>query len=131
MMQKDFDTWNEGKKIINMRQDTSVIFFKEQEIWWSHFGLNVGDEQDGKGEGFLRPILVLKKFSPDIFYALPLTTKTRVRSYLVPCPSLDGIFRQVNITQMKMLDIKRLHEKITFVPQETFLKIRKAVRNLF
>ena len=130
-MQKDFDTWNEDKKTINIREDTSQIFFKEQEIWWSYVGLNVGYEQDGKGKGFLRPILVLKKFNKDTFVVLPLTTRTYKRDYLVLCPSLDGIFRQANITQLKTLDIKRLHERITFVPQESFMEIRKAVRNLF
>ena len=130
-MQKDFDIWNEEKKIINIREDTSQIFFKEQEIWWSYLGLNVGYEQDGKGEGFLRPILVLKKFNKDTFVILPLTTKTYKRDYLMHCPSLDGMFRQANISQLKTLDIKRLHERITFVPQESFMEIRKAVRNLF
>jgi mRNA interferase MazF len=130
-MQKDFDTWNEEKKFINVRQDTSAIFFKEQEIWWTHFGLNVGNEQDGKGEEFLRPVLVLKKFSPTMFYALPLTTKKQTRNYLVPCPSLDKVSRQVNITQMKTLDIRRLDRRITFVQEEHFAVIRKAVRELF
>ena len=67
-MQKDFDTWNKEKKIINTREDTSQIFFKEHEIWWSSLGLNVSYEQDGKGQGFLRPVLVLKTFNPDTFY---------------------------------------------------------------
>jgi|ERR1035437_3720178 mRNA interferase MazF len=130
-MQKNFDTWNEEKKIINIRQDTPHIFFKEQEIWWCFFGLNIGYEQDGKGQGFLRPVLVIKKFNPDTFVALPLTTKTRMRSYLIPCPSLDEVFRQANISQLKVLDIKRLDRRITFVQEEVFKKIRKAVRELF
>jgi mRNA interferase MazF len=130
-MQKDFDTWNEEKKVINVRQDTPQMFFKEQEIWWSYIGLNVGYEQDGKGDGFVRPILVIKKFGSDTFVALPLTTKTRTRSYLVPCTSLDGVFRQANITQLKTLDVKRLRDRITFASQESFVEIRKAVREIF
>ena len=31
-MQKDFDTWNEEKKIINIRQDTTSLFFEERDI---------------------------------------------------------------------------------------------------
>ena len=130
-MQKDFNTWNREKKVINIREDTTQIFFKEQEIWWSFLGLNVGYEQDGKGDGFIRPVLVIKKFSRDTFVALPLTTKTKKRNYLVPCLGIDGIFRQANITQLKTLDIKRLDRRITFVQEEYMAVIRKAVRGLF
>ena len=31
--QKDFDTWNEEKKIINIRQDTATLFFEELKTW--------------------------------------------------------------------------------------------------
>ncbi|MDR3558578.1 MAG: type II toxin-antitoxin system PemK/MazF family toxin [Candidatus Pacebacteria bacterium] len=130
-MQKNFNAWNEKKKIVHDRENAQRTFFKEQEIWWSYIGLNVGYEQDGKGENFMRPILILKKLNPDTFIALPLTTKTKAREYLIPCPGLDGIFRQGNITQIKTLDIKRLHARITYVPLDSFTKIKKSVKELF
>ena len=36
-------------------------------------GLNIGYEQDGKGEDFLRPVLILKKFNKRVFLGIPLT----------------------------------------------------------
>jgi mRNA-degrading endonuclease toxin of MazEF toxin-antitoxin module len=130
-MQKDFDTWNEEKKIINIRQDTTSLFFEEREIWWCRCGLNVGYEQDGKGVDFLRPVLVIRKLSPNTFYGLPLTLKTKKHKYLISCPAHDAVIRQVALSQMKSLDIRRLHERMTLVTEETFKEIRKAVRELF
>jgi mRNA interferase MazF len=127
----DFDTWNEVKKDTNFTRDTSKIFFKEQEIWWCYIGINIGYEEDGKGERSLRPVLILRKFGPHTFAALPLTTTDKKHPYHVRCDAGDGRSRQAIISQIKTIDIRRLHEKITFVQQEPFSIIRKAIRELF
>jgi len=51
-MNKDFNFWNDQKKLTN-DLDPSNIYFKEREIWWCHLGANVGQEQDGKGVRFV------------------------------------------------------------------------------
>ena len=61
-MNKDFDTWNEEKKGLEIVAPDTLIFH-EREIWWSSIGLNVGDEEDGKNDLFERPVLVLRKFN--------------------------------------------------------------------
>jgi mRNA interferase MazF len=58
-MQKDFDKWNEQKKELDKKQKD--MLFKEREIWWCNLGLNIGDEENGKGEKSTRPILIIKK----------------------------------------------------------------------
>ena len=130
-MQKDFDVWNEEKKTINIRQDTTSLFFEEREIWWCRIGLNVGYEQDGKGIEFLRPVLVIRKLSPNTFFGLPLTLKTKKHRYLIACPASDNVCRQAALSQLKIFDIRRLHERMTFISEITFNEIRKAVRELF
>jgi len=130
-MEKDFDAWNEKKKAVNGRQDTATLYFEEREIWWCRFGLNFGYEQDGKGVEFLRPVLVIRKMSPNTFLGLPLTLKMRKRPYLVACPAADKIPRQATLSQLKSIDIKRLRDKITFVNEADFIQIRKATRELF
>ena len=127
----DFDRWNEVKKMTNAIHDVTHIFFREQEIWWCYLGTNVGYEEDGKGDKSLRPVLVLRKFSPHTFVGLPLTTSNRKHAYLVHCDANDKRFRQAIISQLRVIDIRRLHEKITFVGRESFSVIRKAVRELF
>lgn len=45
-MQKDFDKWNEIKKIVHSKPDNFGMH--KREIWWMSLGLNVGVEVDGK-----------------------------------------------------------------------------------
>ena len=70
-MQKDFPKWHHKKTTID-----SIIprpFFHEREIWFCHLGANVGFEQDGSGDDFLRPVIIVRKFNNEIFWGIPLT----------------------------------------------------------
>jgi mRNA interferase MazF len=88
-MEKDFDTWNEHKKTANGSEFN--LYFYEREVWWCAIGVIVGFEQDGKGEKFARPVLVLKKYSKNVFVGIPLTTAKRESKYHHSFPFLDGI----------------------------------------
>lgn len=131
MFEKDFDGWNTTKKENDARVDIEKIFYREQEIWWCFLGINIGHEQDGKGENFLRPILIIKKFSRDTFIGVPLSTTKKKHLYLIECVSNDKVFRQAVINQLRVLDIRRLYEKTAFADERSFKNIRKAVRNMF
>ena len=74
-MQKNFFEWHRRKELID--QNFGRLYFHEREVWWCSLGVNVGFEQDGKGEKFARPVLVFKKFNNECFWALPLTTKIK------------------------------------------------------
>ena len=82
-MQKDFHLWNDTKKRVN-GLDASTIYFNKREIWWCHFGANIGNEQDGKGPKFMRPVLIYKKFSRSLCLAMPLSTKVASGSFFFP-----------------------------------------------
>jgi mRNA interferase MazF len=110
-MQKDFDTWNNQKKLVN-DFDSSSIYFKEREIWWCHFGANVGQEQDGKGGRFMRPVLIFKKFARNLCWVIPLSTKARSGSFFFPLLAESNTIRIATLPQMKLIDTKRLIEKL-------------------
>jgi mRNA interferase MazF len=74
-MLKEFDNWNEQKKCLHKIEQLPM--FSEREVWWCSLGVNVGDEQDGKGENFTRPVLVLKKFNRNLFVGVPMSTKIK------------------------------------------------------
>ncbi len=57
-MEKDFDSWNIQKK--NIDRTETVPQFNEREIWFVKLGLNVGFEEDGKGNECMRPVVVLR-----------------------------------------------------------------------
>ncbi len=108
-MEKDFDKWNKLKK--NIDQSRPSIEIKEGEIRWCRFGLNIGHEIIGKGENFIRPVLILKKFSGDVFLGLPLTTKVHIGDWYYKIAHSD-MDRFVILNQGRILDRKRLEEKL-------------------
>jgi mRNA interferase MazF len=79
-MRKDFIKWNEVKEGVNSL-DPSNIYFNEREIWWCYLGLNVGIEEDGKGENFMRPVLIINKFSRRLCWVIPLSTIVSIMEY--------------------------------------------------
>lgn len=108
-MGKDFDEWNEIKKITN--ELNSSVKIKTGEIRWCRFGLNIGNEIIGKGETFHRPVLILKKFSGDVFLGLPITSKDHIGDWY--CQTTHGdITQTIILNQARMLDKKRLEEKM-------------------
>jgi mRNA interferase MazF len=65
---KNFDAWNGLKKIQDAKDRLAQpIFCRERDISWISLGLNIGDEEDGKGDFFERPVLVVKKFNNNLF----------------------------------------------------------------
>lgn len=90
-MYKDFDRWNEVKKHVDLRRNTEQIYFKERDVWWCSLGINIGDEENGKGVISQRPILVLRKFNARIFLGIPMSTKLKPQNpfyFSLICP--DG-----------------------------------------
>ncbi len=125
---KDFNAWSEVKK----SQDDKIrnVFCKERDIWWSTLGLNIGDEEDGKGELFERPIIVIKKFNNNIFWGCALSTKIKDNNkYYVKVKTKEGV-QSVIISQLRLYDTKRLGEKIDVASKEDFEKIKTAIKNL-
>ncbi len=122
-MDEKFYKWHKIKSKIN-RLDSSNIYFKERDIWWGYLGENIGDEQNGKGELFLRPILIIKKLSRSSCLVVPLTTQIKLGNYYFPLLSESNIIRIASLAQIRRIDSKRLNRKFDSIsPQEsTFIK---------
>lgn len=69
---KHFDQRNELKK--HLHRNRTEFYVNKREIRYTHLGVNIGYEEDGKGGDFKRPVLVLKKVG-NLFAVLPMTTK--------------------------------------------------------
>jgi mRNA interferase MazF len=124
---KDFNKWNSLKKTINFKKEE--ITFHESEIWWSSLGLNVGDEEDGKNENFERPILILRKFSKELFIGLPLSTKIKEGIFYINFQDLEKDY-SVLLSQIRIFSSKRLIRKISKIPRGKFKKVKEALRKL-
>lgn len=127
-MQKDFDTWNKNKKRIHSKNENKL--YHKREVWWYSLGVNVGFEQDGTGPDGERPVLILKGFSKHVCLAVPLTTSEKKNPYHISLGKVDGKNSFVIISQIRLIDTKRLINKIGFVKHKIFEKIRKTAKDL-
>jgi len=95
------------------------------EIRWCRFGVNIGKEIIGKGDTFHRPVLILKKFSGDVFFGLPLTTKIHKGDWYYQIVH-DNATQTIILNQGRILDRKRLEEKIFEISESELQNIKKA-----
>jgi mRNA interferase MazF len=109
-MQKDFDGWNADKKRLHGRSQPP--FFHEREIWWCALGVNVGSEQDGTGDQFSRPVLVVKKFSRDVLWVLPLTTQEKLGQHYFPLKPWKSVQSTAVLSQLRLISAKRLLRRV-------------------
>jgi len=127
-MTKNFDTWNEEKKGLEANQERR--FYRAREVWWCKAGVNVGVEIDGKGEGFSRPVLVLKGFNRESFLGVFLTGKKKNGKYYIPLGQVEDRDASVNLSQIRIIDTKRLVNRMIVLDKETFAHIRKAIKDM-
>lgn len=127
-MQKDFDLWNTSKKDIHSTNENKL--YHEREVWWCSLGVNIGFEQDGTGSHGERPVLILKGFSKHVCLVVPLTTSKKKNPYHRSLGKIDNREAFAIISQVRLIDTKRLINKIQVVEQVLFEGIRKAVKGL-
>lgn len=125
MKVKDFDRWNNVKKLTN---DEQPRLYTVREIWWCRIGLNIGTEQDGKGEWYVRPCIIMRGFGPDACLVIPLTTSPRKHALRVPVGLVEGSEARANLSQMRIIDTRRLQNRIGFLEKATFEKLKKSAR---
>ena len=120
-MQKDFDRWNGKKKTLDSR--VSNVDFHEREIWWCSIGVNVGSEQLSQTEDFSRPVVVVRRFTRDIFWGVPLTTKTKERFQFRFKLIVGNNVNDALVLQMRSYDRRRLVRKVGVVPEKIFVAL--------
>lgn len=124
---KDFDAWNKEKKLVHTNGTQKL--FHEREIWWASFGVNIGREQDGRGDNFERPVVILKTLSPDTFICLPLSTKKRMPDFQSSVTH-EEIHGFALLDQIRVIDSKRLLRKIGTMSLEEFSVMKEKMKKL-
>jgi mRNA interferase MazF len=127
-MHKKFDDWNENKKLLH--NEGSSKLYHEREVWWCALGVNIGFEQDGTRKSAERPVLILKGFSKDVCLIVPLTTSKKKNPYHIALGKIDDKEAFVITSQVRLIDTKRLVNKIEFIDKDMFQKIRKVIKDL-
>lgn len=124
-----YDKWNEVKK--NLSTNENIKSFKNRDIFWTHVGQNLGYETFGKGDEFLRPVLIFKKFSRNTFLGIPLTTSTKndIFHFKFIIDNNNKI-NYASLSQIKIFDVKRLHDKLDKMSVEDFNKMKIQLKKL-
>ncbi len=120
---KQFDKWNEVKKSTD-----SVTFhykIKPREVFWFKIGQNIGHEEFGKGKEFVRPVIVIRQLTSDLFVGVPTTTsKKQDNDYFHNINYLNKKKEEVHsvamLLQMKTFSKKRLLSKMGTISKDEF-----------
>jgi mRNA interferase MazF len=122
---KNFDQWIEKKKDCHYRKMIPPMF-KERDIWWVSIGVNVGYEEDGKHDKYLRPVLVLRKFNRELFLGLPMSTKIKDNQYYFQVTVKDQTV-SVLISQLRVFSAKRIEDKLAEIDTKDFKRVKDEV----
>jgi len=133
-MKKDYQLWTPIKKDLNNINEPR-LFFHEREVWYCHLGENIGFEQDGRGDEFLRPVVIIRKFNNEVFWGVPLTcTQKDLPFYFaftlqndtkVPSEKSTAV-----LSQVRLVDAKRLRRMIGYISEEDFVLLKKKLKAL-
>lgn len=126
-MEKKFNLWNNIKKYVHAEEVRPS--FNEGEIWFAQLGSNVGFEQDGVGKGFVRPILVLKKFNKEVLLAIPLTRTQKKHPYYYHFPFREDISVAI-LSQLRLIDAKRLLDRSGRIKGKFLGEIKERIKQI-
>jgi mRNA-degrading endonuclease toxin of MazEF toxin-antitoxin module len=115
------------KKTIDKR---SFRFSRNREIWWCSLGINVGFEQDGTGEKYDRPVLIIKSLNRYVCIIVPITTSQETGLHRISIGILNKKECYAVISQLRLIDARRLKNKIKTLNQELFDPIENATKDL-
>ena len=127
-MSKKFDEWNNIKQKLHNKK-SKIIIPKNREIYWASIGVNVRFEQDGKGEIFSRPVLVVKRYSKNLFFGVPLSTQIKEGSFFYTF-TLNKKQSNALLVQAKTYDTKRLENRIGMISKDDFQTLKIKLKDL-
>lgn len=124
-----FEIWDQSKKETHSK--TNRLYFKEGDVFWSHIGKNIGDEEYGKGEMFLRPVVIIKRFNAHLFLCVPLSSIIKYGPYyhlvMLLKEERSSIENIALLSQLRVLDAKSLHNKIGKISIKDGKEIKRLI----
>lgn len=128
MQEQKFDHWNKIKKEIDGEsKDKKVSIGK---IYWCNVGKNIGREIYGKGDRFVRPVLVLNLFPNGMFLGVPLSSQTKNKTGFMFYKFKDSKQNtQVALLgQIRIFNTKRKVTYMSLVNDETLKEIKNQIK---
>jgi len=128
MEENVFDKWNCKKKRTHFEGQCPHLSVGD--IWWAQLGQNIATEVIGKGEDFLRPVLVLQVVYGNSCLVIPLTSKSRKGDYYFSFIDSKRNFQCGLLTQVRYLDGRRLKYQQSKINKRDFNVLRNAFISL-
>jgi mRNA interferase MazF len=102
----------------------------EGDIWWASLGENVGHEINGKGESFSRAIIIFRKISYGSYLVIPTTSQPHRGAQYVMYWEYG---KKINacLHQIRVIDYRRLREKVGSLRKPDMARIEKEFRNYY
>jgi mRNA-degrading endonuclease toxin of MazEF toxin-antitoxin module len=124
---KDFIDWHKIKRKVEKKENR--VYFQIREVFFCSIGENVGFEQDGRGEEFLRPVVVVKKFNNEVFLGIPLTRTEKKGKYYFAF-NLNNKKSVAILSQIRLFDAKRIKYKVGMVNEKDFDILKEKIKQL-
>lgn len=106
------------------------LFQKKREVWMCVLGKNVGFEQNGGGNNFSRPVLVIKKFNNQMFWVVPLSTKQKEYDFYYNFIDPENLKVSLILAQLRLVSIKRFGRPMYELPFTDFNRIISSLKGL-
>lgn len=125
-----FDEWSHEKQVIHKGEEIKASI-SPREVWYIKMGINIGNEQNGKGQ-FRRPVLVIRRIW-NMYFCIPLTTKWKDKNffYLPLETQFEEMQSWIITSQARVYDKRRFMEFIGKITPEEFYRIKKSLREIY
>lgn len=130
---KDYEKWMNVKSTIQTYavDAKDPIGYREGDIFWTSIGENVGFEEDGKGERYLRPVLIISGISRTLFLGAPLSTTSKNGKFYCHI-TVRGVPNIIMFNQIRVFDSSRIKggKRLFHINKTELLRIKEALKNL-
>jgi mRNA-degrading endonuclease toxin of MazEF toxin-antitoxin module len=127
-MSRNYDNWNIQKKRIEKAAREQI--FNTGQVWWCAVGVNIGREQDGKNTNHERPVLIFRKFGPETFLSIPLSSSLKTGIFYADF-TLNDKKSSVLLSQARIFSQYRLLRNMGRVTATDMKKVKAAFHNLY
>ncbi|MDB5265792.1 MAG: hypothetical protein JWM39_505 [Parcubacteria group bacterium] len=125
---EDFDSWNKSKKL-DYSNSKPEVFPKAGEVWLTVLGKNIGYEQNGVTDRFIRPCLIVKKFNNGMFWVVPLSSKQKKFNFYFNFLDPNGLPVSAILAQLRMISSKRFSKRLYSMDIKTYLRIKGRLKS--
>lgn len=117
--------WHEFELTLNS-ENTNNVSYRQGEVWWVSIGQNLGDEENGKGDAFMRPVLIVRGFSESLFWGVPLSSQLKNGDFYYSFKFGDRASTAI-LSQMRAYDTKRLISFQSVISSDDFEQIKNKL----